>query len=276
MSDPRPLRFTRPDLLRALAPELLCELLVRFPAFLAAAGIDLADLGTNEKRFAACRPLIDELLKNGPTTPTPLVEALFIISVLAEPEPTEELWHTLIHGGIAIPPDASLADLALTLWLRAPDKARQLYLGRVQLRTRSFETHAARTFLKTASLRPVSDAALAELRHAIELFCIKQNRPAGCQVFAYQRGHEHWFMIRRSDRFKRIATVNATVSATPLVSTPRPLMWSCSIPKMSTFTSTPRAFAPPACTAPYLASSSTDATPISRTAAASPWTRSAT
>jgi hypothetical protein len=209
MSDPRPIRFTRPDLLRALAPELLCELLVRFPAFLAAAGLDLDDLGTNEKRFAACRPLIDELLKNGPSTPTPLVEALFIISVLAEPEPTEELWHTLTQAGIAIPPDASLADLALALWLRAPEKARQLYLGRVQLRTRSFETHAARTFLKTASLRPVSDTALSELRHAIELFFTKQNRPAGCQVFAYQRGQEHWFMIRRSDRFRRIATVNA-------------------------------------------------------------------
>jgi hypothetical protein len=53
MSDPRPIWFTRPDLLRALAPELLCELLVRFPAFLAAAGLDLDDLGTNEKRFGA-------------------------------------------------------------------------------------------------------------------------------------------------------------------------------------------------------------------------------
>jgi hypothetical protein len=146
MSDPRSLRFTRPELLRSLAPELLSELLQGFPAFLTAVGLDLGALGANENRFAACRPLIAELLKNGPTTPTPLVEALFIISVLAEPEPAEELWHTLNQAGFAIPPDASLTDLALTLWLRAPDTARQLYILRVQQRTRSFETHAACTF----------------------------------------------------------------------------------------------------------------------------------
>ncbi len=209
MSDPRSLRFTRPELLRSLAPDLLCELLEGFPAFLTAAGLDLGTLGANENRFAACQPLIAELLKNGPTTPTPLVEALVIISVLSEPEPTEELWHTLTQAGIAIPPDASLADLALTLWLRAPDIARQSYILRVQQRTRSFETHAACTFRKTTPMRPVSEAALAELRQAIEVFFLKHNRPAGCQIFAYQRGIEHWFMIRRADSFKRIATVAA-------------------------------------------------------------------
>ena len=209
MSDPRSLRFTRPELLRSLAPDLLCELLEGFPVFLTALGLDLGTLGANENRFAACQPLIAELLKNGPTTPTPLVEALVIISVLSEPEPTEELWHTLTQAGIAIPPDASLADLALTLWLRAPDIARQSYILRVQQCTRSFETHAACTFRKTTPMRPVSEAALAELRQAIEVFFLKHNRPAGCQVFAYQRGNEHWFMIRRADSFKRIATVAA-------------------------------------------------------------------
>ncbi len=83
----------------------------------------------------------------------------------------------------------------------------------MQLRTRAFETHAARTFLKKAPLRPVSDAALAELRQAIEVFFLKHNRPAGCQVFAYQRGHEHWFMIRRGDRFRRIATLTSEGSS---------------------------------------------------------------
>jgi hypothetical protein len=208
MSDPRSLRFTRPELLRSLAPELLRELLERFPAFLIAAGLDLEALGSHEKRFTACRPLIAELVKNGPTTPTPLVEALFTVSVLAEPEPTEELWHTLTQAGIAILPDASLADLALTLWLRAPEKARQLYIERVQLRTRSFETHAAQTYRKTTPLRPICDGVLNELRRSSELFFIKHNRPSGCQVFVYQRGKEHWFMIRRGDRFKRVATLD--------------------------------------------------------------------
>ena len=102
MPDPRPIRFTRPDLLRNLAPELLRELLERFPSFVAAAGLDIEALGTSEKRFAACRPLVAELLKNGPTTPTSLEEALFIISVLAEPDQNEELWHTLTQAGIAM------------------------------------------------------------------------------------------------------------------------------------------------------------------------------
>ena len=209
MSDPRPIRFTRPELLRSLAPELLRELLERFPSFLIAAGLDTIALGTSEKRFAACRPLIDELLKNAPTTPTPLVAALSTVSVLAEPEPTDELWYTLTQAGIPIPPDACLADLALTLWLRAPELARLLYIPRLQQRTRSFETHAAHTFRKTIPLRPITDAALAELRKALDVFSLKNHRPAGCQIFTYQRGHEHWFMIRRGDSFKRIATVTA-------------------------------------------------------------------
>jgi hypothetical protein len=209
MSDPRSIRFTRPDLLRSLAPELLRELLERFPAFLIAAGLDLDALGTNENRFAACGPLLSELLNNDPTTPTALVEALFIISVLAEPEPTEELWHTLTQACIPIPPDASLADLALTLWLRAPEKARQLYIERVHLRTRSFATHAARTFRKTSPMRPVNDSVLNKLRQSIEVFFLKNHRPSGCMVFAHQRGKEHWFMIRRGDGFKRIATLSA-------------------------------------------------------------------
>jgi hypothetical protein len=170
MSDPRSIRFTRPDLLRSLAPELLRELLERFPAFLIAAELDLDALGSHENRFAACGPLLAELLNNDPTTPTALVEALFIISVLAEPEPTEELWHTITQSGIPIPPDASLADLALTLWLRAPEKARQLYIERVHLRTRSFVTHAARTFRKTSPMRPVNDSVLSQLRQSIEVF----------------------------------------------------------------------------------------------------------
>ena len=209
MSDPRPIRFTRPELLRSLAPELLRELLERFPSFVAASGLDLDALGTSDQRFATCCPLLTELLKNAPTTPTPLVEALFTVSVLAEPEPTEELWHTLTLAGIPILPDSSLADLALTLWLRAPDIARQLYILRIQQRNRSFETHAAFTFRKTTPMRPVCDAALAELRQSIDVFFLKHHRPAGCQIFAYQRGQEHWFMIRRADSFKRIATVAA-------------------------------------------------------------------
>jgi hypothetical protein len=209
MPDPRPIRFTRPELLRSLAPELLRELLEGFPAFVAAAGLDLDALGSNEKRFAACRPLIDELLKNGPTTPTPLVEALFTVSVLAEPEPTEELWHTLTQAGIPIPPDACLADLALTLWLRAPDKARHLYIHRVQLRTRAFETHAAGTFRKTAAMQPVSEALLNQLRQGIELFFIKHHRPAGCLIFHYERGQAHWFIIRHGDRFRRVPTLTS-------------------------------------------------------------------
>jgi hypothetical protein len=173
------------------------------------AGLDLDALGSHENRFAACGPLLAELLNNDPTTPTALVEALFIISVLAEPEPTEELWNTLTQSGIAIPPDASLADLALTLWLRAPDKARQLYIEPVHLRTRSFATHAARTFRKTSPMRPVNDSVLSQLRQSIEVFFLKHHRPAGCQVFAQKRGKEHWFMIRRGDGFKRIATLSA-------------------------------------------------------------------
>ena len=83
MSEPRPIRFTRPDILRSLAPELLRELLERFPAFMATAGLDLDALGSQENRFAACGPLLAELLNNDPTTPTALVEVLFIISVPA-------------------------------------------------------------------------------------------------------------------------------------------------------------------------------------------------
>jgi hypothetical protein len=152
MSDPRSLRFTRPELLRSLAPELLSELLQGFPAFLTAVGLDLGALGANENRFAACRPLIAELLKNGPTTPTPLVEALFIISVLAEPEPTEELWHTLTQAGIPIPPDASLADLALTGPRHRP-----------------------------SALHPARPAALARLRNPRRLHLSKKHPHAGAE-----------------------------------------------------------------------------------------------
>jgi hypothetical protein len=58
-------------------------------------------------------------------------------------------------------------------------------------------------------MRALNEALIAELRQAIEVFFLKHNRPAGCQVFAYQRGNEHWFMIRRGDSFKRVATVAA-------------------------------------------------------------------
>ena len=97
----------------------------------------------------------------------------------------------------------------MTLWLRAPEKARELYIQRVQQRTRSFETHAAQTHRKTTPMRPVSDGVINQLRLSTELFFIKHHRPAGCQVFAYQRGKEHWFMIRRGDGFRRIATLAA-------------------------------------------------------------------
>ena len=195
-------RFTRPGFLKTIRRELLARFLREFEPELGAQNLSLPDLNLAEEAYFGS---LARLLSAPEGLPERLTEALVAVDEMASPDGQEQLEAAVAGTGLPLTfdPRSTLADLAIQVWLAAPELLAGLHNQRRLRRLTAFEIFGSG--LRPDQRRPFSapdQAALEALAAALEPWFARHHR--GCntvRVEVYPFPGEFWFVVRHGDTF---------------------------------------------------------------------------
>lgn len=198
-------RFTNPALLRRAGRLLLDQLFGQFEPYLDAAGRSLPGPDADDEAYYDA---VAGLLLRPEGLPDELNDALFAIEEMATEEGQERLEQAVRDEGLELafaPADTHL-DVALQVWLAAPQLLARKYNETRMQRLRRFEYFSPSA--GNAHERGVPDqpgmAAMASLTAALDQWFALNRRGQGTTcVEWYPIAGEWWFLIRRGDNFTR-------------------------------------------------------------------------
>jgi len=219
-------RFHKPQFLKRIRRELLVRFLTHFDS---ARSITLLAPKASEADFFTA---LSGVLLRPEQLPLETFEALFAIEETSEPEGLLRLertpeWPRLKQGLL---PDSTAEDIAMQIWLAAPQALARAHNGLRLRRLTVFEhaAHEAETRVanvqcsvlspekqnlvnKEAAEKP-DDAefkvATAQLSMALdEWFARNQRGAESTRIEIYPMEGDYWFMIRHGDMFNRVAAV---------------------------------------------------------------------
>jgi hypothetical protein len=191
--------YTDEGNLRSIGREHLNKLLDRYKRDLAACGIEIEEPDDDDTFY---RRLVEVFMRPDGIPPT-LHEALFFIEELNNARSEERLVKAAQDGRITVSfnGECSTADKALLAWLADEEAVRQLHVEVGLDASRSFlhmpSKKGARTRLKDfAAAKPHLEADLAVVFQ-------NQSREAWAEVTYHPRGHEHVFLVKRTEPYRR-------------------------------------------------------------------------
>lgn len=202
MSSLRLNRFSRPEIFALIRPELLRRFLEPCQSYFRRKGIDLSDL-RHDTGLKILSRLSDVFLTPTPDIPSALVDTLFCIHEVAVPGNADVLEDIAASEGILLDADSTLLEIALALWMAAPDAMKALHRRQATTRMRRFEFFTAAEGASSA-LR-MNKERLWQLERSLSLYFEKKGRGYGCRIHRSVHGHEHWFFISHGERYRREA-----------------------------------------------------------------------
>ncbi len=197
--------FTDPATLRSIAPEYLRSLLASHSDGLAAAGLaPPADAGEPPDYEALTR-----LLMAPEKLPSALREAFFYVHEMATPAGMECLLSAADKAGLNITgrPAPSPADVAVQVWLLAPDLLERKHAEQFIRRLRGLESYHATVWPQPAR-REFSPAVIEAIANDLNDWFEKRKKGRGVKLFHYPRPDGTWFMVRHGDPFKREGAID--------------------------------------------------------------------
>ncbi len=180
--------------------------LVRFLAVYAASWPPLADL------LAASALDIDRLavLLASPDDGAPdgLLDALFFIDEVSERAVFADLLEDARHAGVPLGevPALSPPDLALHVWMHDSEVIQRFHAERHLVRTRKFEHFPGTSPRPPRPLR-APEHAVAAMQNDLDDFFETRKKGRGTRVFAFEREHEAWFLVRHGEHLRREGTI---------------------------------------------------------------------
>ncbi|QYY34640.1 hypothetical protein [Ruficoccus sp. ZRK36] len=196
-------RFTRPEILSSIRPDLLRRFLVPYQSFFHEQAFDLSCLDENAGAEALAS-LSGVLLNPAQEFPHALVDALFCIHEVAVPENADLLEITAASERIALEPESTLLEVALAIWMAVPEALKWMHRRQSTTRLRSFEYFSSEDGVSTDF--SLNEERIRQLEHSLALYFEKRDRGYGCQIHHYPQEHEHWFLISHGERYKRKTT----------------------------------------------------------------------
>ncbi len=197
--------FTDPATLRSIAPENLRSLLAGHADAVAADGFALpADKGRPLDYEALAR-----LLMVPEKLPSALREAFFFIHEMATPAGMECLLSAAEEAGIEILglPAPSPADVAVQVWLTAPDLLERKHAEQFIYRLRGIESYHA-MISPVPDAREPTPAVIEAISNDLNDWFEKRKKGRSAKVFHYPRPDGIWFMVRHGDPFKREGAID--------------------------------------------------------------------
>lgn len=195
-------KFADPDGLRAIAPDRLRALLMPWQDYLFSRGFQFLDVASIDHARLA-----QVLIAPDRTTPAAMVDALYYVHETASAQDMEDLIGATQRQGIVIPHDpmATPVDLAIDVWLQAPDLLRSRHAEAIAMRQQNFEyfgpTHPVRVALPT-----VDDAAQLRIQKDLDTWFTEHRRGGGSQIFVIRHPPKTWLLIRHGEPMRREAS----------------------------------------------------------------------
>lgn len=202
-------RFSNPAVLKAISQPLLIRFFTPHRAFLAGRGFALAEVGpVDHEALAAILMSPDE------QTPDAMLDALFFVDEMSQPELFEDLMDEARAAGVELGggDKISPADLAVRVWLERPDILERLHAERFLVKPKSFQSFLSASS-KLPEVKQPSDVVLQALEDALNDWFETKKRGRGTRVFPFFRDEGVWFLVRHGQPYKREGTLENGQSA---------------------------------------------------------------
>ena len=192
-------RFSKPEFLRQVAPELLLAFLHRFPEF----RIELKNDGTIDyeklgQRLASPTGKID----------TAMFDALALIDEMSADRNFDLLQDVVGNKSytMKLGDDASAADLALLLWLHEPRKLEQLHAKFSGKAPRSFVYFYGES-IKKQQMPPPSRNLRQKLARLLNRIFSRKRRGRTVRIVVFEEPDEYCFMLRKGEPITRDSSI---------------------------------------------------------------------
>ena len=208
-------RFTNAAILKRICLPLLLEFLESdetFRPFLEARGMTWA----REEDGFEYDQLASILMSPGMDTPEELLDALYFVDNLSDPECYDRILQEAEDAGIDVTTadgdDPSSEDLTLRVWLADP-----LILERVHAEMYRSKPKSFLSFFPVEAERPdleiPSDAVRTSLENDLNEWFYWKKKGRGARVFPFPKEDGFWFLVRHGQRIKREETLEADESS---------------------------------------------------------------
>lgn len=197
-----PRKFTDPDRLRSLDPARLRAFLAPWRDYLAKRGFEFAE-DEGEIDYPA---LANVLLTPNHSTPRGMVDALYYVHETAAAEDMDELIAAARRKGVPLndDPAATPADVAIDVWLAAPDLLQERHSEAVARKQQNFEYFAP----KHGGKRPfpeISDTLRLKMETELDNWFEGHRRGRGCRIFVFRHSPMVWILVRHGLPMRREA-----------------------------------------------------------------------
>ena len=197
-------KFTNPDLLKTIAPDRLIAFLYPWREYLMGRGLPFPAPDPND---IDCGALAHILIDPDATAPKDMVDALYYVHETASDEDMDALLDLakLRRLEIQQDPRTTPADVAIQMWLAAPDVLREHHAETIAFRQKNFLYYGGahgekRTFPK------VDDDLRKKIETALDDWFEEHRRGRGSRIFLFPQGEKVWILIRHGLPMRREAS----------------------------------------------------------------------
>lgn len=201
-------RFSKPRVLKEIGRHFLDQFFGKFNDALAGKAVVLPDPTLDdEKYFGALAKLL--ALPEG--LPDTLNDALYAIDEMATDDGQQRLEDAAAKHDPPLTFDdkATHADIALQVWLEAPELLAEKHNEQQLIRLATFEYYSNPNPVdRSSSFKEPDAAAIRDLTGALDLWFSKHNRgKENTKIDVHPIDDEFWFVISHGDSYARIAQV---------------------------------------------------------------------
>ena len=199
-------RFSKPETLHSITPEHLITFLAPYRNYFLNRGITLP------RKFSHgsldYTRLSQVLISPDVTTPQSLIDGLFFINELATPASFDMLQQAVSKSdlGIVVEGEMPPADIALQIWVKAPELLESLHAEHFLYRPRSFEY-----FRSTRKVIPVFEEpgkeTLQVLEHSLDEWFVTKGRGRTARILMFSTPTSVWFLVRHGEVLTRTSAL---------------------------------------------------------------------
>jgi hypothetical protein len=197
-------KFSNPDLLKTIDPGRLVAFLDPWRAYLARRGLTFP---VNGSGGVDCDALARILMDPDTNVPKDMVDALYYVHETASEEDMDALLDLAKSRKVEIEhdPQTTVADVAIQMWLAAPDTLREHHAEAVAFRQKNFLYYGG-AHGEAQPFPKVDDDLRLKIESALDDWFEQHKRGRGCRVFLFRQDKKVWILIRHGLPMRREAS----------------------------------------------------------------------